>query len=157
MARRGRTVKTLGRDARAAATACAGWNSRLAARRIQAFLDRHLAPAGLASVQFGLLAQIAAASDDTLAGLARRLALDPSTLSRTLRTLERAGWVEVAMPGADRRRRAAWLTEAGARRLEAALPHWRRGHAALSRAFDPRAAARLAAAAAALEPGASRR
>ena len=110
---------------RALVAACPGWNSRLAARRISRFLDRELRSTGLSSAQVGLLAQIATIADDTLGALARRTGLEQSTLSRNLHTLERAGLIEIAVVEADLRRRAVWLTEAGARQLEAILPLWR--------------------------------
>jgi DNA-binding MarR family transcriptional regulator len=132
-------------DARAAVAGCAGWHSRLAARRITQFLDRALAGSGLGAVQLGLLAQIAAADDDTLGALARRAGLEQSTLSRNLRTLENEGLVEIAAVETDLRRRAAWLTETGARRLEAALPAWRDAQARLAELLSPGLAQRLAA------------
>ena len=63
--------KTLRSDALALVKTCAGWNSRLAARRITQYLDRELAHSGLTVTQLGLMAQIAAAADDTLGALAR--------------------------------------------------------------------------------------
>jgi DNA-binding MarR family transcriptional regulator len=138
--------KTLVRDAQAAMSACAGWASRLAARRITNFLEDRMQGSGLSLAQFGLMGQIAAAPDDTLGALAERTGLDQSTLSRNLRGLEAAGYVEIAVAEDDQRRRAVWLTEAGARRLEAALPVWREAHAALAERFDPRLALRLGAA-----------
>lgn len=138
--------KTLVRDARAAIAACAGWNSRLAARRITKFLDQHMEGGGLSLAQFGMMAQVAAAADDTLGALAERMGIDQSTLSRNLRGLEMAGLVEIASAEQDLRRRAVWLTEAGARRLEAAIPIWREAHAALAKRLDPRLALRLGAA-----------
>lgn len=136
--------KTLRADARVLAETCAGWNSRLAARRITQFLDRELAGIGLSVAQLGLLAQIAAASDDTLGVLARRTALEQSTLSRNLRTLEGEGLIEIAMVETDLRRRAVWLTEAGARRLEAAIPAWRKAQAKLAKLLSVDLARRLA-------------
>lgn len=144
--------KTLREDARALVEACAGWNSRLAARRISQFLDRELATTGLSAAQLGLMAQIAAASDDTLGALARRTGLDQSTLSRNLRTLESAGLVEIAAIESDLRRRAVWLTEGGARRLEAALPLWRKAQARLARRLSAPLVRRLAAVSEALDP-----
>lgn len=123
---------------------CAGWNSRLAARRITQFLDRELAETGLGVAQLGLMAQIAAASDDTLGALARSTGLEQSTLSRNLRTLEGLGLIEIAVVESDLRRRAVWLTETGARRLEAAVPLWRKAHAKLAKALSPGLARRLA-------------
>ena len=138
--------KTLVRDAQAAVAACAGWASRLAARRITNFLEEHMQGSGLSLTQFGLMAQIAAAPDDTLGALAERTGLDQSTLSRNLRGLEAAGLVEIAITGEDQRRRAVWLTEKGARSLETAIPVWRDAHGALAERLDPRLALRLGAA-----------
>ncbi len=136
--------KTLRTDARALVEACAGWNSRLAARRITLFLDREIAETNLSVAQLGLMAQIAALTDDTLGALAQRTGLEQSTLSRNLRTLETEGLIEIAVVEADLRRRAVWLTEAGARRLEAAIPVWRRAHAKLAKRLSPALARRLA-------------
>ena len=91
--RRGRE-KTLRSDARVLVETCPGALSRLVARRITQFLDRELAPTGISSAQMALMAQIAAADDDTLGGLAERSGLEQSTLSRNLRTLENAGLIE---------------------------------------------------------------
>jgi DNA-binding MarR family transcriptional regulator len=136
--------KTLRTEAEALVETCAGWNSRLAARRISQFLDREMAQLHLTAAQIGLMAQIAVISDDTLGGLARRAGLEQSTLSRNLRTLEAAGLIEIALVETDLRRRAVWLTEAGARRLEAAIPVWRRAQAKLSKLLSPGLARRLA-------------
>ena len=138
--------KSLRADARVVVETCAGWNVRLAARRITQFLEREMAASGLGLgvAQLGLMAQIAPASDDTLGALASRTGLDQSTLSRNLRTLEAEGLVEIAAIETDLRRRAVWLTETGARRLEAAIPVWRKAHAKLARRLSPTLARQLA-------------
>jgi len=138
------TPKRLRSDARALVETCPGALSRLAARRISQFLDRELAPTGISSAQLALMAQIAAAEDDTLGALAERTGLEQSSLSRNLRTLENAGLVEIAAVESDLRRRAAWLTETGARRLEAAIPLWRRAQAKLAREVSSALLQRLA-------------
>ena len=144
--RRQASDKSLVADARAAIAACAGLNSRRAARRITQFLENRMAGSGLSLAQFGLMAHVAAASDDTLGALVERTGLDQTTLSRNLRALEREGLVEIAVVETDLRRRSVWLTETGARRLEAALPMWRRAHASLAKLMDPDLAGRLAVA-----------
>ena len=146
----GQSRKTLRADARTLVETCAGWNSRLAARHITLFLDREMAGCGLTVAQLGLMAQIAAAEDDTLGALAQRTGLEQSTLSRNLRTLEGEGLVEIALVRSDLRRRAVWLTETGARQLEAAIPVWRKAHAKLRKRLAPALAGRLAEAARAL-------
>jgi DNA-binding MarR family transcriptional regulator len=123
--------KTLRTDAARLIEICPAANSRLVARRITQFFEREMAETGLSVAQLGLMAQIAAASDDTLGALAARMGLEQSTLSRNLQTLESAGLVEVANVEGDLRRRAAWLTDAGAARLEAAIPVWRKAQAKL--------------------------
>jgi DNA-binding MarR family transcriptional regulator len=144
MAPRSQPPKTLRTDARVLVATCAGWNSRLAARRISQFLEVELAACGLSVAQLGLMAQIAAAADDTLGALARSTGLEQSSLSRNLRTLEKQGLIEIAVVETDLRRRAVWLTETGARRLEAAIPIWRKAHAKLSRRLSSDLARRLA-------------
>jgi DNA-binding MarR family transcriptional regulator len=142
--------KTLRTDARSLLDSCAGWNSRLAARRITQFLDREMAGCGLSVAQLGLMAQIAVAADDTLGALARRTGLEQSTLSRNLRILENAQLIEITMIESDLRRRAVWLTETGARRLEAAIPVWRKAQAKLAKQLSPDRVRRVAAEAEAL-------
>jgi DNA-binding MarR family transcriptional regulator len=145
-----RSSKTLVSDAAAQLEACPAAALRAAARRIGTFMDRALAPAGLGFAQAVLMAHIAAAPDDTIGALVRRTGLDQSTLSRNLRALERAGLVEIAMVESDLRRRAVWLTETGARRLERAMPLWRHGSAMLGGLLGPRTITCLVIAAQAL-------
>ena len=142
--------KTLRGDARALVDSCPGALSRLAARRITQFLDQELAPTGLTSAQLALMAQVAAAEDDTLGALAERAGLEQSTLSRNLRTLESAGLIEITMVENDLRRRAVWLTESGARRLEAAIPLMRKAQAKVGQAIPTTLTRRLATAASGL-------
>jgi DNA-binding MarR family transcriptional regulator len=141
---------TLVTDAREVVHVCAGMNIRLAARRITRFLEARMHGTDLSIAQFGLMTHIAAARDDTIGALAERSGLDQSTLSRNLRRLERAGFVEITGIEKDLRRRAVWLTETGARRLEAAIPVWRRAHEALSEFIEPRDVQRIAGTTAAL-------
>lgn len=148
--RRQASRKSLVSEARAVVDGCAGLNIRLAARRITRFLEAKMPGTNLSLAQFGLMAHIAAAGDDTIGALAERSGLDQTTLSRNLRTLERVGLVEIAIVEKDLPRRAVWLTEKGARRLEAAIPAWRRAHAALAEVIDLRTIRKIVAATAAL-------
>lgn len=125
-------VKSLRTDARRVLETCAGWGLRQVTRRVTQFLEAEMAGTGVSLAQLGLMAEIAAADDDTVGGLADRMGLDQSTLSRTLRTLAGEGLVEIAVVEADQRKRMVWLTERGARRLEAALAAWRIAHSNLA-------------------------
>jgi len=136
--------KTLVADVRAAIDVCAVSNARLAARRLTQFLTDRMKASDLGVAQFALMSRIAAASDDSLGSLAQRTGLDPSTLSRNLQVLEREGLVEMASGETDSRRRAVWLTEEGARRLEAAFDDWQKAQAELAALIDVDAVRRFA-------------
>lgn len=138
MAKRKQAPLTLRNDARLTLEVCAGWNSRLAARRIAQFLEKRMESTGLSLAQFSLMAQVAAAPDDTIGAIADRMELDQSTLSRNLQALARDGLVEIATVEGDLRRRAVWLTETGARKLESAMPKWRAAHEELSELVGPK-------------------
>ncbi len=122
---------SLRHDAADALDRDAGWHLRRAARQLTQFLDESLAPSGVGAAQFSLMCLIASAPDDTMGALADRAGLDQSTLSRNVDHLVKAGWAEVVTAESDRRRRAVWLTESGARALETAMPYWRRAQAAI--------------------------
>jgi DNA-binding MarR family transcriptional regulator len=150
MAKRNPSIKTLRSDAREALERCAAWNLRLAARRASQFVEQRLTATGVSFAQFGLMAEIASANDDTVSALAERMGLDQSTLSRTLRTLEGDGLVEIAIVESDQRKRMVWLTEKGARRLETALAAWRQAQDELERHMSVDLARQLAHEAASL-------
>jgi DNA-binding MarR family transcriptional regulator len=151
MFRKPQAHRSLRTDAEEASRLCAGWNTRLAARRITRFLDAQMEETGLSIAQFGLMAQVAAVSDDTLGALALRTGMEQSTLTRNLQALAREGWVEIAVVEGNQRRRMVWLTEAGAIKLKDAMPVWRRAHKALAAALAPEMAQRLAVASDAIE------
>jgi DNA-binding MarR family transcriptional regulator len=85
--------------------------------------DDALRPEGLRITQFTLLQVLARAGTVTQGTLADILATDSTTLSRTLKPLEKAGWIR-SVPGGDRRQRRIELTPAGRRVLKRATPAW---------------------------------
>ncbi len=100
--------------------------------------ERHLRGSGLRITQFTLLQALALAGELTQGALGGALAIDSTTLSRTLRPLERAGWVQCRAGTDDRRERHWVLTAAGRRKLEAAQPAWSAAQTELrSRIGDP--------------------
>ena len=94
------------------------------------------------------------ADDDRLGEHRAASGLDQSTLSREPRTLEGDGPIEIALVNRDLRRRAVWLTETCARRLEAAIPLLRKANTKLATLLSPDLPLRLAGRAG---PGASAR
>lgn len=133
-------------ELQALAAGCAGLSLRQAARRVTLLHDEAFRDSGLSLAQVGLMALIATSADDRMAALAARAGLDPSTLSRNLRGLERDGLVEIASVEKDLRRRAVWLTESGLRRLQGALPAWRATQTRIAELFPADLLERIAAA-----------
>jgi DNA-binding MarR family transcriptional regulator len=104
---------------------CACANLRRAARAASQIYDAELRGAGLTIAQFTLLQVLFRVGKVTQGGLAQILVLDSTTLTRTLRPLERQGWIR-RRPGKDRRERQIVLTSAGRSRFQRAVPAWNR-------------------------------
>jgi len=110
---------------------CTCFRVRKLARLVSQRYDRELAPHGLSLNQYSILRRAARASK-TIGGLARELGMDRTTLSRDLRPLAAAGWIEL-VPGPDARQRQVRVTAAGMDALTAAQPSWQRAQDALER------------------------
>jgi len=104
-----------------------------AARQLARRFDRAFAPVGLTNGQFSLMMALNAPQAPTVGKLAEFLAMDRTTLTAALKSLERRGLVKVSADDRDKRARRLSLTEAGREALELALPIWRATHAALER------------------------
>jgi DNA-binding MarR family transcriptional regulator len=119
--------------ARRMAADCLCFRARRAARVITRLYDEALRPIGLQATQLTLLNAIAMGGSEgqPMGRLSEILALDLTTLSRNLRTLETAGLVAIGRRKDDRRVRLASLTEKGDRLLVEALPLWSQAHAAV--------------------------
>jgi DNA-binding MarR family transcriptional regulator len=111
--------------------ACLCLATQRAARRLARRFDRAFAALGLTNGQFSLMMALNGPQAPTLGRLAEALAMDRTTLTAALKSLERRGLVESRLDDKDRRARRLFLTDAGLERLAAALPIWRREHAAL--------------------------
>ena len=97
---------------------------RQAARHVTQFYDQFLAPTGLRTTQFSILAKLRRKGPMTINALATDLVVDRTTLGRTIRPLERDGLIAVVKGSLDRRSKELHLTEAGAERLRAAVKAW---------------------------------
>jgi DNA-binding MarR family transcriptional regulator len=87
--------------------------------------DDELRPGGLRVPQFTLLKAIDQVGSVRQGELGDLLALDSTTLTRTLKRLHARGWIR-GFPGTDRRERHWELTPAGSRQLERVTPLWER-------------------------------
>src|SRR4051812_29208477 len=116
---------------------------RRAARRLSQLFDDVLAPSGLRTTQYGLLAQIKALGAPALGELAEIMVMDASALSHTLGPLTRDGFVSFVVDDRDRRRRRVVLTEAGKARLEQSTKLWSEAQGRFERVFGVEQAAAL--------------
>jgi len=103
---------------------CGSFNLRKASRTVTQLYDDILQPTGLRSTQVVILVMLAAEEETSLTRLARELVLSPSTLSRTIRPLERDGLVTVQPSG--KRGKTVKLTAAGRQALRNATPYWQK-------------------------------
>lgn len=105
---------------------CYGTALRKASRRVTALYDETLAPSGLRSTQFAILAEIVDRDDGppTLNQLADDLALDRSGLGHSLRPLERDGLIRLERSARDRRSTLVALTKKGRERYAQAFALW---------------------------------
>ncbi len=90
---------------------------RQAARHVSQFYDRFLAPTGLRTTQFSILAKLRRRGALTINALAEDMVMDRTTLGRNILPLEREGLVAVVRSSADRRSKELHLTETGLTRL----------------------------------------
>ena len=96
---------------------------RMASRAVTQLYDDVLRPSGLRVTQFSLLAALARRGEANLGQLTRALAIDQTTLTRSLALLEASGVIERA-PHPDGRIKSVRLTPRGRRALAAARPLW---------------------------------
>jgi DNA-binding MarR family transcriptional regulator len=113
---------------------CACASLRRAARAVTQLYDEALRATGLRVTQFTLLQVLQRRGEVTQAEIGDFLALDSTTLSRTLRPLETKNWIR-SRPGEDRRERYWSITATGLRKLESALPAWETRQSKLRKHF----------------------
>ena len=96
---------------------------RRAARVLTQHYEAALRPLGLRATQFTLLQALSLAGEVSQGTLGEILAIDSTTLTRTLAIMERQGWI-ASRSGDDRRERLLSLSKAGKGEYNRALPHW---------------------------------
>jgi DNA-binding MarR family transcriptional regulator len=129
-------------------SACTCGSLRKASRRISQFYDAALAPVGIKSTQFSILAEVERGSVDgplTMCQLATAMVMDRSTLGHNLRPLERDDLLSLKLAMADRRKRHVALTKKGKATLQRARQLWRTAEGRFEEIFGKRHAADLRA------------
>ena len=94
-----------------------------ACRVLTQHYDTALRPLGLRATQFTLLHALSLAGEVSQRTLGEILAIDSTTLTRTLAIMGRRGWI-ASRSGKDRRERWLSLSEIGRAEFKRARPHW---------------------------------
>jgi len=115
---------------------------RQAARHVSALYDRHLAPEGLTTAQYSILAKLARLGPQSIGALAAMMVMDRTTTTRAVRPLARDKLVAIAA-GKDERTRMVAITPAGEKRTKAAAGRWREAQKAFEAGYGADAAQQL--------------
>jgi DNA-binding MarR family transcriptional regulator len=116
---------------------------RQAARHVTQYYDQRLAPAGLRTTQFSILAKLDGLGPMTINALSRELVMDRTTLGRTMLPLERDGLIAINDGARDRRSKDLAITRAGGERLRRAAKLWAGAQKTFNAKFGARRAADL--------------
>jgi len=111
---------------------CLCFGARKAARSVTQHYDRFFDPIGLKSTQFSLLLSIYVLAPVKMTELAHTMVMDRTTLSRNLKPLNNAGYVESSI-GRDKRVRELSVSDNGRAILLAAMPVWQQAQERLVR------------------------
>lgn len=115
---------------------CASLNFRRTARAVTRMYDMAMQASGVRSTQFAILVGIAKTQPVSMGTLAKVLGIDRTTLTRSLRLLQKEGMVTISKRAAMRQRFLE-LTPGGERALKRSLPLWREAHAQFVSAVGP--------------------
>jgi len=96
---------------------------RRASRVLTQHYETALRSLGLRGTQFTLLQALSHTGEVSQKTLGEILAIDSTTLTRTLAIMERQGWI-ASRSGEDRRERLLSLSKTGKAEYRCALPYW---------------------------------
>jgi DNA-binding MarR family transcriptional regulator len=118
---------------------------RAAARHVTQAYDAFLAPTGLRTTQFSILAKLKRNGPLTINALAEVMVMDRTTLGRNILPLERDGLIRIQPSASDGRAKELHVTKAGESRLQAAAKGWAAAQARFESAYGAKRAAELRA------------
>jgi len=118
---------------------------RQAARHITQFYDHLLAPSGLRTTQFSILATLRRLGPMTINALAAEMVMDRTTPGRNILPLERDGLIAVEQGRRDRRSKELRVTEAGEARFRAGMTGWVKAQRQFEAAFGAKRTADMRA------------
>src|SRR5580692_11477677 len=102
---------------------------RSAARHATQLYDQFLAPIGLRTSQFSILAKLKRRGPLTISALAEDMVMDRTTMGRAIQPLERDGLIRIESAGSDRRVKKVHLTNSGEKRLQKGVKAWSQAQA----------------------------
>ena len=103
---------------------CASLNFRRTARAVTRLYDTALQESGIRSTQFAILVGIAKKQPISMGALGDMLGIDSTTLTRSLRLLEKEGLIAISKR-AEKRQRFLSVTSEGEKTLARCVPAWR--------------------------------
>src|SRR5260370_4194009 len=103
---------------------CASFNFRRTARAVTRLYDMALQESGIRSTQFAILVGVVKNQPVSIGALADVLVIDSTTLTRSVRLLEKEGLVTISNRAAMRQRFLT-ITATGEHTLARSLPAWR--------------------------------
>ena len=106
---------------------CASFNFRKTARAVTRFYDDALQESGIRSTQFAILVAIAKNQPISIGDVADLLVIDRTTLTRSLRLLQKEGLLTISARSSMRKRFLS-LAPLGERAVARSLPVWRKAH-----------------------------
>ena len=119
---------------------CFNRSLRRSSNQLRRLYDEALAPCGLRSHEFGILAAVARTGSVGILELADTFLIDRATIRYRLAPLEKAGFVAVVPDRRDKRARRVELTAAGTRKLAEATGSWQAAQARFESLVGPEAA-----------------
>lgn len=111
---------------------CLCGSLRRTSRALTQLYEDALRPLGLRATQFTILQALWLAGEVTQSQLGEILAMDSTTLTRTMQIMRREGWI-AERRGQDRRERWLRLAKAGETQFKRALPLWEKVQSRLRR------------------------
>ena len=111
---------------------CTNFKLRQLTRCVTQLYDAQVSGAGLKTTQYSLLSHVLKLGPIRPGDLAQAMTMDASTLTRNLKPLIAAGWLELS-DGPDGRTRSVAITEAGREKRAEAQRHWRAAQDRLNR------------------------
>ena len=122
---------------------CYAFSARHASRHLSQFYERMIGSSGIHGQQFTIMATINSKGPLSVVELAAVLAMDRTTLARSLSPLQRDGYISIASGEKDRRVKVIAITDQGNEKLEVAVQLWHQAQAEFESRFGVERAARL--------------